>query len=69
MVEQIKTTLRERIERGATLAELETIVRMSRGLRPEERAELWAFAWSYQPDARCEEPAAATLHSEPATLH
>jgi hypothetical protein len=64
MVEEIKTTLRERIERGATLDEIEMIVRMSRGLRPEERAELWAFAWSYRPaDARREEPEpAATLH-------
>jgi hypothetical protein len=61
MVEQIRTTLRERIERGATLDELETIVRMSRGLRPEERSELWLFAWSYMPPA-APEPAAQTLH-------
>src|SRR5205085_1754863 len=37
MVEDIRTTLRERIERGATLEEIEMIVRMSRGLRPDER--------------------------------
>jgi hypothetical protein len=49
MVEEIRTTLRERIERGATLEEIEMIVRMSRGLRPEERSELWRYAWSYDP--------------------
>jgi hypothetical protein len=49
MVEDIKAMLRERIEHGATLEELDRIVRMSRGLRPEERAELWRFAWSYVP--------------------
>jgi hypothetical protein len=51
MVDEIRTTLRERIEHGATLEELDTIVRMSRGLRPEERRELWRFAWSYVPPA------------------
>ena len=49
MVEDIRTTLRERIERGATLEEIEMIVRMSRGLRPDERSELWRFAWTYEP--------------------
>jgi hypothetical protein len=49
MVEQIRTTLRDRIERGATLEELDTIVRMSRGLSPSEREELWRWAWSYEP--------------------
>jgi hypothetical protein len=49
MVEDIRTTLRERIERGATLEEIEMIVRMSRGLRPDERSELWRYAWTYDP--------------------
>ena len=49
MVEEIRATLRERIANGATLEEIEMIVRMSRGLRPEERSELWRFAWSYDP--------------------
>jgi hypothetical protein len=57
MVEQIRMTLRDRIERGATLEELDTIVRMSRGLSPEERDELWRWAWSYEP-----EPQPPTLH-------
>jgi hypothetical protein len=57
MVEQIRMTLRDRIERGATLEELDTIVRMSRGLSPEEREELWRWAWSYEP-----EPQPPTLH-------
>ena len=60
MVEDIRTTLRERIEHGATLDEIDTIVRMSRGLKPGERTELWLYAWSYQPVA--EEPAQPTLH-------
>jgi hypothetical protein len=55
MVEDIRTTLRERIERGATLEEIEMIVRMSRGLRPDERSELWRYAWTYEP-ARTAEP-------------
>jgi hypothetical protein len=58
MVEQIRTTLRDRIERGATLEELDTIVRMSRGLSPSEREELWRWAWSYEPARASEAPAA-----------
>jgi hypothetical protein len=50
MVDEIRTTLRERIAHGATLEEIDTIVRMSRGLRPDEREELWRWAWSYEPD-------------------
>jgi hypothetical protein len=57
MVEQIRTTLRDRIERGATLEELDIIVRMSRGLSPAERDELFRWAWSYEP-----EPVPPTLH-------
>jgi hypothetical protein len=56
MVEDIRTTLRERIERGATLEEIEMIVRMSRGLRPDERSELWRYAWTYEPARRPEPP-------------
>jgi hypothetical protein len=59
MVEQIKTILRDRIEHGATLDELDTIVRMSRGLRPHERAELWLFAWTYAPPEATASPKAA----------
>ena len=51
MYEQVQATLRERIERGATLEEIETIVLMSRGLRPDERRNLWWFAWNYAPAA------------------
>jgi hypothetical protein len=49
MVDQIRTTLEERIARGATLEEIDTIVRMSRGLSPDEREALWRWAWSYVP--------------------
>ena len=60
MVENIRTTLRERIEHGATLDEIDTIVRMSRGLTAAERLELWQFAWSFDPATQ---PAAEpTLH-------
>jgi hypothetical protein len=59
MVDQIRTTLEERIARGATLEEIDTIVRMSRGLSPGEREALWRWAWTYVP-----QPAEA-----PATLH
>ena len=51
MYEQVRTTLRERIERGATLEEIETIVSGSPGLRPSERRELWWYAWGYAPAA------------------
>jgi hypothetical protein len=50
MVEQIRTTLRERIERGATLDEIDRLVHMSQGLRPDERRDLWWFAWHYAPE-------------------
>ena len=62
MVDQIRMTLEERIARGATLEEIDTIVRMSRGLRPDERSELWRFAWSYDPRAVRVEPAPSTMH-------
>jgi hypothetical protein len=57
MVEDIRTKLRERIEHGATLEEIEMIVRMSRGLRPDERSELWRYAWTYDPARQPEPPA------------
>jgi hypothetical protein len=50
MVDSIKMTLQERIVHGATLEEIDTIVRMSRGLTPAEREELWRWAWSYEPE-------------------
>ena len=57
MVDQVRMTLEERIARGATLEEIDRIVRMSRGLSPDEREELWRWAWSYVP-----EPDPPTLH-------
>jgi hypothetical protein len=54
MYEQVRATLAERIEHGATLEEIETIVLMSRGLRPDERRNLWWFAWSYAPTPAAE---------------
>jgi hypothetical protein len=59
MVDQIRTTLEERISRGATLEEIDTIVRMSRGLSPNEREALWRWAWSYEP---VPDEAPPTLH-------
>jgi hypothetical protein len=56
MVDQIRTTLEERIARGATLEEIDTIVRMSRGLSPDEREALWRWAWSYEPAPADEAP-------------
>jgi hypothetical protein len=56
MVDQIRTTLEERIARGATLEEIDTIVRMSRGLSPDEREALWRWAWSYEPRPEPELP-------------
>jgi hypothetical protein len=58
MYEQVRATLQERIDRGATLEEIETIVLLSKGLRPDERRNLWWFAWSYAPAPAAE----ATLH-------
>jgi hypothetical protein len=49
MYEDVQATLRERIERGATLEEIETIVLLSKGLRPDERRGLWWYAWNYTP--------------------
>ncbi len=61
MYEQVRATLRERIERGATLEEIETIVLMSEGLRPDQRRELWQFAWGYAPKP-AEDAAKPVLH-------
>ena len=51
MYEEVAATLRERIERGATLEEIEMIVLKSEGLRPDERRDLWWYAWHYAPTA------------------
>ena len=51
MNEQVRERLKERIKRGATFDELETIIRLTRGLRERERWELWNWAWSYDPAA------------------
>jgi len=49
--EQVRERLRERIRRGASFEELETIIRMTRGLRERERWDLWNWAWGYEPGA------------------
>jgi hypothetical protein len=51
-IEQVRETLKERIKRGATFDELETIIRLTRGLRERERSELWNWAWHYDPAAK-----------------
>ena len=48
-VDQVRTALRERIARGATLEELDTLVGMARGLSERQRAMLWGEAWRYDP--------------------
>jgi len=48
-VDQVRAALRERIARGASLEELDMIVRMTRGLTERQRTELWAEAWRYDP--------------------
>jgi hypothetical protein len=48
-VDQVRTTLRERIARGATLEELETLVGMARGVSERQRALLWGEVWRYDP--------------------
>ena len=48
VVDDVRDTLRERIDRGATFDELDTIVRMTRGLTEGQRRALWQFAWYYE---------------------
>ncbi|MEA2404965.1 MAG: hypothetical protein QOE08_1612 [Thermoleophilaceae bacterium] len=48
-VDQVRNVLRERISRGATLDELDTILRMTRGLGQRQRAVLWNEAMRYDP--------------------
>ena len=48
-VDQVRTALRERIARGATLEELDTFVGMAHGLGERQRAALWSEAWRYDP--------------------
>ncbi len=50
MVEAVRKTLRERIARGATLDEIDVLIRMSRGLTETDRTALWTEAWHYSPD-------------------
>jgi len=48
-VEQVRRTLRERIARGAPLSEIDTLLRMSRGIGQRQREALWAEAAGYDP--------------------
>jgi hypothetical protein len=48
-VDQVRTALRERIARGATLEELETLVGMARGVSERQRAVLFGETWRYDP--------------------
>jgi hypothetical protein len=50
-VDQVRTRLRERIARGASLDELETLLRMTRGIGERQRAALWSEALRYDPRA------------------
>ncbi len=69
VVEGIRNKLRERIERGATLDELETIVRGTRGLTEAQRTDLWLFAWRYQPRPRRRGPRFGLLARRGAASH
>ena len=51
-VDQVRAALRERIARGASLEELDTIVRMTRGLTERQRTQLLGEAWRYAPTQR-----------------
>jgi hypothetical protein len=59
MVEAVRRTLRERIARGATLDEIDVLIRMSRGLTESDRTSLWAEAWHYAPEAKRDAQVAA----------
>jgi hypothetical protein len=48
-VDQVRTALRERITRGASLEELDTLVGMARGIGERQRAALWSEAWRHDP--------------------
>ena len=48
-VDQVRRTLRERIARGAPLSEIDTLLRMSRGIGQRQRGALWAEAARYEP--------------------
>lgn len=48
-VDQVRRTLRERIARGAPLSEIDTLLRMSRGIGQRQREALWAEAARYHP--------------------
>jgi hypothetical protein len=52
MVDVVRQTLRERIACGATIDEIDFLIRMSRGLSERERESLWTFAWGYTPERR-----------------
>ena len=41
--------IRDRIERGATLDELDSVIRARRGLDEEQRSALWLYAWHHAP--------------------
>ena len=50
MVQDVRSRIRDRVAAGATLDEIELMIRMSRGLTQEERDALWLYAWHCTPD-------------------
>ena len=48
-IDQVRRTLRERIARGAPISEIDTLLRMSRGIGQRQREALWAEAARYRP--------------------
>ena len=48
-VDHVRRTLRERIARGAPLSEIDTLLRMSRGIGQRQREALWAEASRMDP--------------------
>ena len=72
MGEAVRNQLRERISRGASIDEIETIIGLSRGLTENERESLWAFAWGYSPDPKRSGQIAAAramMRRRPQPLH
>jgi hypothetical protein len=49
MVERAHRQIRQRMDAGATLDEIETLIRVTPGVNDEERAALWLYAWHYAP--------------------
>lgn len=67
MLDTIRTTIHQRLSRGAALEEVEReLISESRALSEDERSALWLYAWSLASRSAAPSPRMGALELTPA---